>query len=127
MFFWVDIGPTKSYGQPWKNADWYFSWRYSIYSRSVFNSYQDLKKVDLVFVDGRFRVAGVMSSLLNIEKNFTLVVGNYFDRPEYNVISQKLGNPHTSIHNTEIFEIDRTTLKFSSIKNCLTTHTKVPR
>ena len=125
--FWVDIGPTKTYGQPWKITGWYFSRRYSSYSRAVFNSYQDLKVVDMVFVDGRFRVACVMSSLLNIEKNFTLVVDDYFDRPEYHVISEVLGNPHTSIHNTAIFEIDITSLNFPLIENCLKTYTIDPR
>jgi len=125
--FWANIGPTKTYGQPWRITSCFFSWRFSSYSIAVFKYYKDLKQVDLVFVDGRFRVACVMSSLLNIEKNFVLVVDDYFDRPEYHIVSKILGNPCKRIHNTAIFEIDKTTLNYLTVEDCLEKHSRDPR
>jgi hypothetical protein len=125
--FWANIGPTKSYGQPWRFTSWIFSRRYSNYSLAVFDEFEDLKNVDMVFVDGRFRVACVMSSLLMIENDFILVIDDYFDRPYYHVVTEILGNPKSKVDNTSVFEINRSVLDFIAIENCLKLHLNEPR
>lgn len=103
--FWVNIGPTKSFGQPWKTLKHLKQYRYQKYSSQVFNAFPEVNLSDLVFIDGRFRVACAMKSILNIKKDFTLVIDDYLDRPEYSVIARVLGAPNDSIMNTAIFYV----------------------
>jgi hypothetical protein len=103
--YWANIGPTKSYGQPLVILNKLFRGRYNNYYNGIF---QDLKKAcvsDIVFIDGRFRVACAMSSLLHIKKDFEMIIDDYFDRPEYSIISTVLGHPETLMGNTGIFKV----------------------
>ena len=101
--FWVNIGPTKSFGEPWKIMNYLKRYRYQNYSSEVFKSIPEVNSSDIVFVDGRFRVACAMKAVINIKNDFTLIVDDYFDRPEYSVIDTVLGPPRTSILNTAVF------------------------
>jgi hypothetical protein len=73
------LGSVKSWGYPSTDRYahlWpaYCLYPYALYSASCY--------ADLVFVDGRFRVACAISSLLSIRHDFTLLVHD-FTRAEY--------------------------------------------
>ena len=125
--FWTNIGPTKSYGQPWRVLKLFYRKRYPSYFSQVFNTFENVKDVDFVFVDGRFRVACSMAVLLNIEKDFTLVIDDFFDRPEYSAILDVLINPNLKVGNTAIFEVNRASLDFALIKTILLKYSNDPR
>ena len=79
-FHIIDIGETGMWGFPinhesqdlWPN-----------YSNAVF---KNNKEFDLVLVDGRFRVACVLNTLLNTPEYCTILVHDFWNRPEYHVI-----------------------------------------
>ena len=125
--FWTNIGPTKSYGQPWGFLKLFYRNRYSRYFSQVFNTFEKIKDVDFVFVDGRFRVACTMAVLLNIEKGFTLVIDDFFDRPEYSTVLDVLNNPNLRVGNTAIFEVNRESLDLALIKAIFLKYSYDPR
>lgn len=88
----VDIGNTGDWGRPlydeltpalvekWKKypaAPWDYLWER-----------EDDREPDLVLIDGRFRVACALESLLRLEPESETVIllDDYGDRPEYHVI-----------------------------------------
>lgn len=68
-FIHIDIGKVKSWGRP-KNNSKYDSW--PKYSSLVFNVLDKkfIESIDTVFIDGRFRVACVLQTLMNCSKNY---------------------------------------------------------
>ncbi len=125
--YWANIGPTKTYGQPFAITRKLFEKRYRQYSLGVFESFYETKNSNIVFVDGRFRVACVMSSLLHVDGNFLLVVDDFFDRAYYKDISKVLGNPTSRISNTAIFDVDRQTIDFELVQQFLNSYLSDPR
>ena len=125
--YWADIGPTKTYGQPFATMRKLFEKRYRLYALGVFESFPETKNSDIVFVDGRFRVACVMSSLLHINRNFLLVVDDFFGRTYYKDIIKVLGNPSSRISNAAIFDVDRRTIDFELAQQILDSYFCDPR
>ena len=72
----VNIGKLKSWGQP---ADRKFVHAWPDYS-SVSKNHTD---ADVVFVDGRFRVACILQTIMFAENNPTIVVHDFWNRPGY--------------------------------------------
>lgn len=79
-FHIIDIGETREWGYP-KDQSKKHLW--PNYSLSVFSGKSDH---DLVLVDGRFRVACALSSILNTSENCTIVIHDFWDRPEYHIL-----------------------------------------
>jgi hypothetical protein len=77
----VDIGETGPYGHP---IDLSHSSDYHLYPQQILK----LKGIppDLVLVDGRFRVACVLYSLLAIRDNGHILIHDFFQRPEYYIV-----------------------------------------
>jgi hypothetical protein len=79
-FHIINIGETSKWGCPkysstkplWPN-----------YSLSVFSK---KSKHDLVFVDGRFRVACTLSRILNTAENCKIMIHDFWIRQEYHVL-----------------------------------------
>ena len=117
--FFANIGPTKSYGQPWNATKRCFSHRYSNYSCGVFTKFKHMENVDIVFVDGRFRVACAMASLLNIKKDFILVVDDFIDRIYYSPITKVLGIPQEIITGSAIFNVNLDAIDFRLVREYL--------
>lgn len=79
----VDIGPTGDWGRP---VDESGRERYPEYSSAVFARH-DSTDVDLVLVDGRFRVACALSSALHTHgKSVPILIHDFSIRPEYHVV-----------------------------------------
>lgn len=90
VLFPVDIGITHEWGRPVfikptpkRIAKWM---KYPEAPWAYFHERQI--QPDIVLVDGRFRVASALSSLVNIDKDFRLLVDDYDLRPHYHVITE---------------------------------------
>ena len=125
--YWASIGPTKSYGQPLVLLERVFRHRYINYSNRIFQESEYARNAELVFIDGRFRVACAMSSLLNIKQDFMIVVDDYFDRPEYSEIANVLGLPKTLVGNTALFEVKVGSINLELVEKFLEEHQFDPR
>jgi hypothetical protein len=101
--FWVNIGPTKSFGNPISSLETIFRNRWHKYSMRPW--IEGARNVDLVFIDGRFRVSCAMQCFLNIDCNFVLVFDDYFSRNEYHSVELFLGKPIERLNDTALFEI----------------------
>ena len=76
----VDIGPTGAWGGP---VDPSTRSRWPDYSSRIFGEVADW---DLVLVDGRFRVACALAVLLRGPAHATVLVHDFWCRPEYFVL-----------------------------------------
>jgi hypothetical protein len=82
----ADIGPTKGWGAPADKSsmkEWPHYWRDPW--RHV-----EAERVDLVFVDGRFRVACTLNSILQGTRNMTIVIHDFWNRSRYHVLMKYL-------------------------------------
>jgi len=125
--FWASIGPTKSYGQPFSSLEPLFRHRYVNYYNKIFQKSENSRKAEIVFIDGRFRVACAMSSLLNIKQDFKIIVDDYFDRSEYSEIGKVLGDPLTLVGNTAIFEVNIESINLDLVERILQEYSFDPR
>jgi hypothetical protein len=81
-----DIGPTRKWGHPEDRSrmeDWPRYWRDPWMQI-------DAESVDLVVVDGRFRVACALNAVLQGNRDQTIVVHDFWNRPKYEVLLQYL-------------------------------------
>lgn len=83
---YCDVGETGQWGTPLnrdKSAEY---WQYMV---SPWQLAVDLKVVpDLVLIDGRFRVASFLYSLICARVGTCLMFDDYFDRPHYFVVEK---------------------------------------
>ena len=125
--YWASIGPTKSYGQPLSSLERFFRHRYVNYYNKIFQKSENSRKADIVFIDGRFRVACAMTSLLNIKQDFKVIVDDYLDRPEYSEIGNVLGEPLILVGNTVIFEVKIESVNLDLVEKILKQYSFDPR
>lgn len=84
----VDIGPTAEWGNP---TDRSCSARWPAYPSTVWRRYLDGQDYpDLVLIDGRFRVACFLTTLMMAPSGTTILFDDYFDRPNYHVVEKYL-------------------------------------
>jgi len=100
---WVNIGPTKSFGQPIEKFRRFFSKKWREYPKFLWA--KQSKILDLVFIDGRFRVWVAINCFLNIESEFIIVFDDYFSRNEYHFVETFLGQPSERINDSAVFQI----------------------
>ena len=78
----VDLGPVKNWGKP---RDHSLRGRWPAYALAPWHREPELAP-DLVFVDGRFRVASILAALLFGPPDVTVVVHDFWNRPEYHSV-----------------------------------------
>ncbi len=81
--FWlnyVNIGPTKKWGKP-LTEDCRDNW--PLYSNIPWSTQSDY---DLIFVDGRFRVACILHAVLKAHRDTLIVVHDFWNRSHYHVV-----------------------------------------
>lgn len=83
-FHLVDIGETIAWGEPVNNAKIHL---WPNYSLSVF---AQRRAFDLYLIDGRFRVACALNCLLNSSDDCTIMIHDFWNRPEYYVLLEFL-------------------------------------
>lgn len=90
--FHVNIGSVLDWGCPESDV---FKESFEKYSSSIFQSI-DSKKIDLVFVDGRFRVACTLKIVLACHENskIKILIHDFWNRPYYQVVLKYLDMVH---------------------------------
>jgi hypothetical protein len=92
QFVHANIGLVRAWGNPEFTAPTrrrLRSWKR--YARAPWTRFDDGVLPDLVLIDGRFRVACAMETLLRCAGHpCTLIVDDYVDRPEYHALDQFL-------------------------------------
>lgn len=82
----VDLGEVEDWGFP-KNTDKYRSFhKYTI--EPWFSARRYSQVPDLVLIDGRFRVACFLYTLLSSRIGTKIIFDDYFDRPNYFVVEK---------------------------------------
>jgi hypothetical protein len=82
----VDIGPIGDWGRPINRDGIMGYWKYMT-TPWDYAKYKGLSP-DTILVDGRFRVASFLYSLLSARNGSTLLFDDYIDRPQYHVVEQ---------------------------------------
>ena len=81
-FYFVYIGKIRDTSYPIDDSEYD---KYPNYSSKVFE-YIDKEKIDTVFIDGRFRVACALQSIINLNKNAVIIIHDFFDRDYYHIL-----------------------------------------
>ena len=86
--FYVDIGPIKKWGKPSGTGSVAL---YPRYSETIFDLI-DEAKIDTVLVDGRFRVACTLKTVLEFHSNHDLkiLIHDFWNRNDYHVVLKYL-------------------------------------
>lgn len=86
--FHIDIGPTKAWGYPKSNDNQDL---FEAYSSKVFESI-DSKSIDLVLIDGRFRVACTLKTILSCHENkdLKILIHDFWNRDYYHTVLKYL-------------------------------------
>lgn len=84
-FFHIDTGEIKGWGHPKDDSK---KSQYPQYSQKIFEilSRDETDSIDTYFVDGRFRVACVMSILLHCNTNAKIIIHDFWDRAHYHIV-----------------------------------------
>ena len=79
---WVNLGDLENWGRPksYQYRDQFINYISNVWS---FN-----KKADVILIDGRFRVACFLYSLINGQNNSLIIFDDYNNRPYYHVIEE---------------------------------------
>ena len=83
---YCDIGPVGAWGVPKNKSNFENWWRYMTTPWEL--AHTNSIKPDLVLVDGRFRVASFLYSLLAAQDGITILFDDYLERPEYFVVEK---------------------------------------
>lgn len=78
----ADIGPIGFLGGPGKGSD---REEWPNYSRTPW-THLNGHALDLILIDGRFRVACILDSLLRIDRRTVLAVHDFWNRPAYHAV-----------------------------------------
>lgn len=78
----VDLGPTKGFAHP-KDDTHFRSW--PNYPLSVW-ARPDFFEPDMIFIDGRFRVACFLTAMFKVQRRTTVLFDDYLDRPQYHFV-----------------------------------------
>ena len=100
-FEYVDVGNVGSWGTPIE-AD--KKELFPNYSSKVFKDFP--YDYDLVFIDGRFRVACTLQTILNCSKEVTIIIHDYNNRPQYHCVLNFLDIIYT-IDTIAVFKIKK--------------------
>lgn len=75
----VDIGATAAWGRVVDESGWR---QYHRYPNAIWDE-PFFRHPDLILIDGRFRVACLMTALLRIQRPVRVLFDDYVDRPKY--------------------------------------------
>jgi hypothetical protein len=85
----ADIGPTRKWGYPADDATFRL---WPGYAQGIWD-HSDFLAPDVVLVDGRFRLACLLTVALRTQKPITVLMDDYIDRPSYHEAETMLGAP----------------------------------
>ena len=90
IFQYINIGKTGEWGIPTEEDKQFL---FPDYSAKIFESD---KNFDVVFIDGRFRIACALQTILNCNKDTKILMHDFNNRPEYHDILKFLTIVDTS-------------------------------
>ena len=104
-----DIGETKEWGYPCFEKQSYDESRGIAIFQSPILPWRTMKKhetsPDIIFIDGRFRVASFLAACLNASKPCTIIFDDYRDRSHYHVVENIL-KPSKLVDRTAFFDLE---------------------
>ena len=112
---WVDIGTTGDWGYPTTTTNHMHYWKYPF---SAWLSEEMINRPDLVLIDGRFRIACLLATIMYAKSKTTVLFDDYFDRPWYHFIEDII-KPAGGADRMTIFEINGNTTINSKIVETL--------
>ena len=88
-FHHIDIGKTGAWGYPVNDSK---KQNYPLYSQQIFNTMPQniIDSIDTIFIDGRFRVACTLNSILYCNKNCKILIHDFFNREHYHIVLEFL-------------------------------------
>lgn len=120
----IDIGETGSWGNPVDESGIHNYWSYpSIVWGMITNQSHH---PDLILIDGRFRVACFLISLLHARANTTIIFDDYYDREHYQLV-QKFLEPNQRVGRAAIFQTNEPLKIETDILNQILRHICDPR
>jgi hypothetical protein len=99
---YANLGQTGEWGFPVNSSRWQFYQKYSV--DAWLHCKEKSIKPDLVLVDGRFRVACFLATLLFAEAGCRVLFDDYFDRPYYHTV-EKYASPSDTIGRLSLFTV----------------------
>ena len=97
-FICVDLGKLTDWGRPisYNKRDNFISYMNSVWAFDI--------KADVILIDGRFRVACFLYSLLNAKKGSFIFFDDYNNRPWYHIV-EEIVPLHSTCGRQAIFQI----------------------
>jgi SAM-dependent methyltransferase len=113
----ADIGPTGEWGKPIDRSkiDHWPRYAGSVWSRI---ESEKLPQPDVVLIDGRFRVASVLATMLMAKQGTRILFDDYYDRPFYHIIEKYL-RPQGRAGRMAEFVVPRQSLERTAIADLL--------
>lgn len=108
---WIDLGLLTHWGRP---ASYEKSHAFSEYTQCIWR--QD-NVPDLVLVDGRFRVACFLESLLHGVPGTPIIFDDYVDRPHYHVV-ESIISPSQILGRQALFNVPKSLNKLTVRRMC---------
>lgn len=103
---YANVGRTTRYGFPVKSR--FRTVSGSKVTGSVFQWNEfPLNGIDLVFIDGRYRVFCAFQCFIHLKGSFVLIFDDYKMRTEYHEIEKIIGQPSKFVGDAAFFEISR--------------------
>ncbi|MFL2803377.1 MAG: hypothetical protein ACJ0BB_00500 [Dehalococcoidia bacterium] len=81
---WANLGPVRALGRP---VNYDYRHNFDEYTSSIWTRDE---KPDVVLIDGRFRVACFLKSLLNANPSTIILFDDYVNRPHYHIVEEFL-------------------------------------
>ena len=78
---WIDVGPVKEWGYPRTLEK---KENFPFYQKAIWEK----ESPDLVLIDGRFRVACFLQSIMNCKIGTNIIIDDYYDRPYYHCVEE---------------------------------------
>lgn len=100
----ADVGPTGPWGRPMGRVGWQMGFSYAMEPLQRLDD-QTRDKIELVLVDGRFRVASCLAAAVYLPNVARVLVDDYEGRPHYRPLEEIAGQPEI-IGRAALFEMD---------------------
>tara|TARA_B100000900_G_scaffold268860_1_gene229530 strand:- start:232 stop:804 length:573 start_codon:yes stop_codon:yes gene_type:complete len=98
---WINLGDLGNWGRP-------KSYKYRKYFNDYINNVWKFDlKADVILIDGRFRVACFLFSLINSKEDSIIIFDDYINRPHYHVVEEVI-KMHENCGRQAIFKVPST-------------------
>jgi hypothetical protein len=122
----ANIGRTERYGFPVKSKSRAVSGRKV--TSVVFQQIDfPINDINLVFIDGRYRVFCAYQCVIHLKSDFVLVFDDYKLRTEYQIIEKLIGKPSRFVGDAAFFEISKNRVLDNIELSCLDEYELDPR